>query len=481
MKAILLMLLFSFSPELQACLVADGRSDLLAVLLSRSAECPQDVRELKKLLAEDGLQELPAIVANRGRHNPGQGSFSIFESMKGQSRVLEGQALLPEHLYFGHFTQLDPTKSVALDQTNASGKLLIEVIAFDFKKGIYNFYELIGSERGPKWFYRGDSIDALEDNKFLKLGRAPQFGTKMRCSACHNSGGPIMKELAAPHNDWWTSLRKLPFGTNRPGPELTSYLNRFIDAGEFSRNVQAGMKLLERKNLSQGRGLREKLRPLFCTTEINLVSDVTPLATPGKPLEVPSAVFVDPLFTGKLRVEMRKDLYLSALKQLNSRFHETNDEDADHAFLAPIRGQVNLRQVQSLISEGSIDEEFVLDVLSIDFQNPLFSKERCALLTLVPESGSLITGFLQNLNATDIPSAQLLAFRLQKHDGAAHRIRALNYLEDKVKALATKEGVIRELRALDLLRKSVLFDEISKNPRGQILEPGFRVIFPEQE
>lgn len=480
MKSMLLLVFLSLSLDLKACLAPEGRRDLLAILLSGSSECPHDVRELKRILSEDGLRSLPAMVANRGRHNPELGSFSIFESVKGESRVLRGQSVLPEHLYFGHFTHLDPNAAVALAQKSAPGKLLIEVIAYDFQKKFYNFYELIGTQAGPKWFYRGDSLDALEDNRLLKLGRAPQVGTKMRCSACHNSGGPIMKELAAPHNDWWTKERRLSFGSHQPDLELASYLHEFIDAGEFAVTVKAGMSLVAKKNLPRGRSLQEKLRPLFCTTEINLVSDLKPLTHPRSFIEVPTAVIADPLLVGETRFALRKDLYLSALRRLNFRFPETDEVDGDHAFLAPVRGEVNHQQVLALIRDGIIDEEFALDVLSIDFQNPLFSASRCDLLRFVPESGTLVRGLITNLKNAPTAAAKLLAERLMNRDGRAHRERALTYLQERVMAFSTQEGVVRELRSLDHLRESVFKDEISKNPRGQILEPGFRVIFPQR-
>jgi hypothetical protein len=480
MKRFLFTTAFALSPgAFGACFEATApQGDLLAGLLREAPECPRTVGELKVLLGRDGLRELPAFVANRGHHNPGRGSFSIFESVAGRSARL-GTEVRPEHLYFGHFTALAPGKVVALDQENAPGKLLIEVIAYDFQKGIYNFYELVGTNAGPRWFYRGDSRDALEDNEFLKLGSAPQFGTRMRCSACHNSGGPIMKELAPPHNDWWTKARKLPLGGNRPSAELAAYFDRFIDAADFARNVRAGIELLEQKRLPGQRSLREQLRPLFCTTEINLVSDGAPLAGPASVVSIPTSVFVDPLLGGDLRIEVPKALYVSALRRLGSRFPETTLVDADHAFLAPVRSEVNQREVLNLIRDRIIDEEFAFDVLSIDFRNPLFSRARCELLKLVPAGAFSTSAFLGNLRKVDLPAARELADKLQRSDLAEHRARARAHLETLSRKLSSAGGIRDQLRALDRLRRSVFGDEISRNPRGQILEPGFRVIFAE--
>ena len=46
-------------------------------------------------------------------------------------------------------------------------------------------------------------------------------------------------------------------------------------------------------------------------------------------------------------------------------------------------------------------------------------------------------------------------------------------------SFSTAEGVIESVSYLSGIRESVYDDEISKNPRGQILEPGFRIVFPE--
>ena len=135
--------------------------------------CPTDVFALKAALLSDGLLAQPAMVANRGRHNPQLGSFSFFEVVSGHSSTLN-KTLRPEHFYFGHFTQVN-SGVVDLDQTPEAGKLMIELVAWDFTKGLYNFYELIGTgSTGATWFYRGDSRDAFLDNKNLHLPSVPE-------------------------------------------------------------------------------------------------------------------------------------------------------------------------------------------------------------------------------------------------------------------------------------------------------------------
>jgi hypothetical protein len=454
----------------------EARQDLLAQILLNAKACPTTVQELKELLINDSLKELPAMVANRGFHNSNLGSFSIFESVTGKSQIMN-KIIKPEHLYFGHFTALNESHEVILDQDNTDKKLLIEVISFDFQKGIYNFYELIGSPSGPKWFYRGNSFDAYYDNRNLKIKYPPQFGTRMRCSACHNSGGPIMKELSAPHNDWWRKDKGLPLGKNIPSKELETYLLAFIDASDFAKNVRAGQKLLEKRNIQNNLSSKEILRPLFCTTEINLKSDTESISSPQSVIQISSEIFVDPFLVSDT-LTMNKSSYIKALQVLRFKFPETNFIDADHAFLAPVRSELNLSQVRSIVNSGIIDEEFALDILSVDFEHPLFSKVRCSLLDLVPISGPIISQFKVNLGKLQSVHAKKLSQNLEIENKEAHREKAKAYLNEKQKSWSAQKYVENELIMLNELRTSVFEDDISKNPRGQILEPGFRVIFP---
>jgi len=109
------------------------------------------------------------------------------------------------------------------------------------------------------------------------------------------------------------------------------------------------------------------------------------------------------------------------------------------------------RPAKSLIADRVIDEEFAVDVLSIDFKNPLFSQA---------------------------PEARELAVKLESENKQQHRLLAEAYLAQKQTSWKTQAAVISELKLLNALRLSVFKDEISKNPKGQILEPWFRVIFP---
>lgn len=446
-------------------------NDALNAALQSSASCPRDVRELKSLLSSRGLRTAPSMVANRGFHNPALGSFSFFETVTGPG---VGDA----EFFFGHFTQADHG-TLSLAQTPSSGALMIELIVWDVRKGLYNFYELIGAEPAPRWFYRGDSADILADNQFVNRDGSPKFGNRLRCSGCHSSGGPIMKEITFPHNDWWLSSRPLPLGANRPDAEVNSIMTQLRGADAFSKSVVFGLRKLEAsrtyQQLKSARSLQEELRPLFCENEINLASDVSPMDGGPSVVTVPTEFVAHPfLATGHFTIA--KGAYLSQVAGHGMRFPETSRADGDHAFLTPVRSVADELAVQTLLAKHLVDEEFVGDVLSVDAERPLFSAARCSLLKALPLRAmpDWKAQFEARLQALASPAARALLQNLRDPERtlAFHRRQATIMAQRKI---ANVEALFNQL--LDV-RAATAQSEISQNPRGRILEPGFRVIFP---
>lgn len=458
-------------------------NDALAQALRDSPSCPTNVYQLKALLKSRGAEIQPAMVANRGRHNPDLGSFSFFETVlnKSQENPIE-----PGEFFFGHFTKKEGS-SVVIDQAPEAGKLLIEALAWDPIKKVYNFYELIGTESSANWFYRGDSFDILKDNAFVYRDpppHTPKYGRTLRCSACHSSGGPIMKELAFPHNDWWTKSRPLGFGNNKPSSDIQdNWLTDVIDASTFSEYVKAGIEKLELSTSYQQfrskESLQEQLRPLFCENEINLESDTrSGFEANQAPVQIPVDFVASPFLTNRsdLHITVERSDYLQFLTKFRMNFPETKFMDADHAWLVPVKGFSDLLAIQSLLNQNVVDEKFISDVLAVDFQAPLFSKKRCHLLKLLPEKMDehWRETFVENLKQSQSPEAAELLEYLQnpKYTLRWHQNNVREYL------LRTQSSPSSLYSKLLNQRKAAFASEISKNPMGQILEPGFRVIFP---
>lgn len=485
-------------PPPPACIIRDtankvvlNNNDPLAKLLMTGGPCPTNVFEFRARLLAAGAKIKTAFVGNRGFHNPAGGSFSMFEIVSGRLAP-NGVEVADGEFFFGHFTGLDGNKLIA-DQQPRVRALMIELIAFDPQKQLFNFYELRGDGQKGNWFYRGDSLDIQADIKFLHRQpnpNDPQFGARLRCSGCHIAGGPIMKELASPHNDWDTA-RHLPLDNMKPDGELARILQGMVDADELAKSVNAGLlKLAGSEKFQQGKkalSLQEQLRPLFCPVELNLESDLTPLDDKAPQLRVPSAFLVDPrLAQGSVTIDHAQ--YDAALVALNAAFPEIRPlrRDGDHGWLTPVKAFSDMLVVESLIKQGLIDQEFVSDVLAVDLTNPVFSRSRCGLLRLVPNqvapNWKETFQAALNANAKTNPAAQELLsnFTDATRNAQFHQARGARLLTQCQNRLQTKDSVISLSRLLAQRRSEAFASEISKNKQqGEILEPDFRVIFPE--
>jgi len=486
MKCLIIYILFlvatqSFGQTSCTVLTSQGgrasvQGDNFYKLITAVKACPQNIDDVNSLLAAH-FQNKKYLVANRGRNNPKMGSFSFFESYSNKNRVMDAD------IFLGHFTHLRNSAGKAvidLDQGTKSGQLVIELIAWDYQKGFYNFYELIGQGSFNQWFYRGDSKDIILDNQAIYLSQPTQFGQRLRCSGCHTSGGPIMKELAFPHNDWWIQSRPLVF-ENAHSEGFLKRLQVIDSAENFSIQVQTGMQKLETspqfQMIKRSLSIPAQLRPLFCDLEINIQSDIFPSEKNGN-IQLPSSAFGGP-FSGSMPVTLSKGLYQALLQKYALQFPETRFQDADHAWLTPVKGHSDLLAIASLKAAGLVDDKTILDIHFSAQIGTLMNKERCRLLSLVPNIRNWIPGFIQNLKTQNSVVAKSMyqrmtnpnltpsAYKKAIGEWHAHLSRTL--------AAGDLEPAFKQL----LLNRQAVFDgEISKNPKGQILEPGFRVIFP---
>jgi hypothetical protein len=493
--AVLFATLLATGQGRAACLVhsphgpaaVQRNQDLLAKLLKSSVDCPPDVFAFRRLITTSGGLIQTTLVANRGFHNPPKGSFSLFEIVTGTFHSLNLQ-VGPGEFFFGHFTAPGSGNTLIADQAPAPRALMIELIAWDPSKKYFNFYELRGDGQKGIWIYQGDSRDILSDTSFLHLQAHPSkpiFGRRLRCSGCHTAGGPIMKELSIPHNDWWTNARGLPLGGRQPDDLLRPLFQNLAPASLLAAHVDQGLKKLQTspsfQALKGGLSLQQQLKPLFCPIEVNLGSDIRPLDAPGNMI-IPADFFVDRFFSNK-GVAIDKSRYLQALASMGSHFPETQRADGDHGWLTPVKAWSDHLAIQSLLRRGQIDIEFVGDVLAVDMTNPVFSRQRCELLKLVPNQASSgwKSSFAHALRVSSLPGAQELFQNLteQGRSFGFHRQRAQRLLEKCRVNASYPAQTMGWVRLLAQRRNELKRSEISKNPLGQILEPGFRIIFSE--
>lgn len=491
------------APPAAPCVIHgnDGRPfqgiqlDPLYQVLSHAERCPEDIFELRQLLGNQGGRFNSTMVANRGFHNSTLGSFSFFESVERMPLPLGGITGISD-LFFGHFVGAEG-ETLAAQQSPEDGNLMIELIAWDSAKGLYNFYELIGDGAKGKWFYRGDSADIVSDAQWLHRQRPEGvaiFGDKLRCSGCHVNGGPIMKELAEPHNDWWRRERPLPLAGKTFERRLAPIVSSLSAPGTLAEAVKAGNHRLQQSAAYQaalaGRGLQAQLRPLFSPQEVNFESDAEGDEEHRSPmLSIPGAFFIDPQLFDAGPVTASRVYYERILQKYDVRFPETGRRDGDRAWLAPVKASSDVAAINALVEARVIDRRFVRAVLAIDFTNPVFSPVRAKLLTLLPSQATphWKDEYIVRLKASSLPGAQELAESLVRDERDERYFDALfrRYISSVRRQALSEQGLDDYFRLLMQRRKEISASEISQNPRGRILEdgdsgrPGFRVIFPQ--
>ena len=478
----------------------DFNHDALVVLFQKVEECPKNVFEFRKLVIKQNLKIQTTLVANRGLHNPGDGSFSLFEMVTGriQGSSADDLDIDSSDFFFGHFTTPQDDTTLIADQEPRENALMVELIVWDDQKKFYNFYEMIGNGERGIWFYRGDSKDIQMDIRLLHRqpnSIRPVFGKRMRCSGCHLAGGPILKELSPPFNDWWQKDRKLPLGSRKPDSHLEGILSGLVSPERLSFAVNEGIKRLEEsphfRKENQILSLQENLRPLFCPVELNLASDQLPFDDPSPEVQIPTEFFMDPrLAIGQLKTS--KVDYQNALLKVRSSFPETDRLDADHSWLTPVKAfsdQVAIEVMRAGQWVPELDQKFILSVLAVDFTNPIFSQKRCSLLKLVPSKmtphwkevlmKNLQTEIARPESILKDSAKELLANLTDpERTEEVFRGRGARFLSECQKKIDSK-GISSFVNLLFQRRLDAQTSEISKNPLGKILEPGFRVIFPE--
>jgi hypothetical protein len=285
----------------------------------------------------------------------------------------------------------------------------VEIIAFDKTQGVFNYYETDGREVT----FFGNSNDMLKGSS----------GNTRRCAACHTGGGLVMKELDTPWVHWEGHM-------DTPG--AADLVNAHADLGskatgsEFEGVVKAGNRAWNEARLASVRendSLKETLRPLFCTVEVNMDNGAdfeSPVeGGPGgsEMSRVPFDSLLDPHIKGFGSISVDFADYDAAIKANGQRVQGIPgaiDTVFDYVFIE--RSHADNDYVDKLEAAGLVDDEFIKDVLMVDFTRPVFSDERCDLLEFAPVLASadqtvenIKEGFLQNLGnpAAGTPAAEL--------------------------------------------------------------------------
>lgn len=315
----------------------------------------------------------------------------------------------------------------------------VELIGFDQATGAFNYY---AREEG-KWFFFGSSLSAVEDG--YDCSKVPgacslKSESKSRCWGCHTGGGLIMKELNSPWVHWegdtttpgaaeFVGKFKNLLGSKDNGISLESTVND----GNRTWNPKRVAFVKEKGKVA------DLLRPLFCTAEVNVQSST--ISTSSPPSSLRTDFFFDPAWSRfdsfSIDAADYKALLESTGQVISDGGAPLKDKsgnvvrDTAFAFSYPERAGADVDYVNKLKDAGIVDDDFIKDVLVIDFTRPIFSKARCDLISFAPEVeaskrdvATLRQGFIDKLTAAKpaagSPAAQLLANLGKTGDSADH-------------------------------------------------------------
>ncbi len=357
-------------PSTFACKNVDGISlDALAqvddpiatFLVKRGEGCPADYGAMiEKLRAVDpegceaGRDLVTRIVSDDARLEANADNFRTVTTRACGSR--------PSHSLFWTLLGVNAGENVAR-------RTFVEMAALDANTGRYNFWVF----NGGSFSFKGDSVQAAAG--------------QIACGGCHRGGEVLMKELDDPWIHWESDGNPLPgvdalfaahapmFGQRGNGKEL----EQLVRAGN---DVVVEARIGHHRNPATG-SVSALLKPLFCAEVVNL--DTAGRTVDGPVTDIPADALVDPRFGVERSIPVDPAAYEAAIVAAGQTVQGVSGRiDTEFKLVFPERGGMDDAYVQALIASGIVDEDFVLDVLSIDFTRPVFSDARCKLLGFAP-------------------------------------------------------------------------------------------------
>jgi hypothetical protein len=319
--------------------------------------------------------------------------------------------------------------SVSFNSNEFPDRQSVEAWGWDKKQGRYNYYKLDGEGTGSlSWKFRGSSDNAD------KLTVAERKNT---CMECHINGAPIMKELLRPWNNWnslnfpttylqTSSLSTWPVAVDskingRLG-DAYAFEKAIVDPisefnrAKISKRIQVdnnGQPVTDSDGLQKVIDGKTLLKPLFATTEFNIISadrilsGLHPFPTittsgPAQDVKIPNSFFLNAnLISGGTPLDyqglgisqsqtfddmaiLTRDEYKDLVIQSQVKLGERQPGDTVFAWLVPEPSHIDNDLVDRLMKQGVVTPEFVSAVMAIDLENPILSEKRQKLLDLIP-------------------------------------------------------------------------------------------------
>ena len=414
--------------------IAGRLEDPLAQLVFRKGDsCPTGFQDIMKKLEENaaGDEKTSCDIAN------GRRTMAVSETAQVLGRATQYRTVTavdctqvtdPPQPGFG-----PPGVLFSLFGVRPTGDLPanVEIIAFDATQGVFNYYE---TEPGGGINFFGTSRDML---------KGTGSGDDRRCAGCHTGGGLIMKELAAPWLHWEGD-------TTTPGAqELVSahpeLLGRKSDGIDLETGVvRPGNDRWNDQRLAflrQVGDLQAMLKPLYCNVEVN-VANASSSPQPGDEGRASFGPLGGPVTDPRLgfgSISFTAAQYDAVLRTNKQTVKGTEPQIIETHFglahVVPSDADQNF--VGKLTAAGIIDQEYVEDVLAVDFTRAVFSDDRCDLLEFVPQipaaeltPAAVRQGTIDKLKeanpAEGTPARELLNNLLNPIDTVQDRVNTFN-------------------------------------------------------
>jgi hypothetical protein len=338
----------------------------------------------------------------------------------------------------------------------------LEVMAFDERTGLFNFYVFEPSGPGKPGtvtrFFRNKDGRVLQrrlaGGSTTPAEAAPH--THDACFRCHVNGAPLMTELQEPWTNWISPKKQLPTaamaGVTKElvtqaslADQLESIIRSATETYVNGLHAGKGWVNRTRDGLLAG-GTAELLEPLFCQTELNYVSSDTTL---GLPLQL----FFDP----------------SVAAAAGLTLPDPRPGAAPEPFLLPVRAVRDEITERVLIKRDYLTDGMAVAIRLLDDENDVFSSERCGVFADVKKELATATGgetdgrvepadvkaILRRVIEAKLPGLGLTAARLAylkaRLDGTVHQTKRDAYyveLEERFSKMS------KDVAARDAWRKA---------------------------
>jgi hypothetical protein len=342
----------------------------------------------------------------------------------------------------------------------------IEAWGWDNVRGRYNYYKLddTGTPDGRlTWKFRASSVGA--DRLTFPERRAT-------CLACHINGGPIMKEVSFPWNNWHSFKSPASYLTSGQGwpvahnaaiasgrlngaetletdgilPSIRQFNNRRINEA-IARQDADGNIAVNGQGIAEVIAGKRLLRSLFFTTEFNIISSAQksglhpfsgkPTGAPATDVEIPNTFFLNAnLIAGGtpakyLGLDVPEAAQFSATAKVSpaeyKRLVEASNvqlggirpADTDFAWFVPEPSAIDNDMIDRLMRRGIVSKEFVASVILVDLEQPMLSADRESLWQFVPDKFTFMPpkpneGATAGITNSDLVPQIIAALRAQQ-------------------------------------------------------------------